>query len=224
MAPLQQSAVITQKNQLNPHVFQFTFQTQHPVLFTPGQYATVIIDATTRRQYSFFSPSTNPLEFDIVIDVAPMGPGSKFFLAKKVGDAVDILAPLGGFRLIDTANKKVFFATGTGIAPFYSMIVSYLKNGGKSDVVLYWGLRYEDDIFFQQKLDALQKSSANFQYAIVLSKPTSAWKGYSGHVTDYVVKEESDFYLSGNKNTVGEVKTKLLAQKVSGTQIITEPF
>jgi len=224
MVPLQQSAVITQKNQLNPHVYQFVFQVKTPVVFTPGQYATVIIDAHTRRQYSFFSPSTNPLQFDIVIDVAPMGPGSKFFLDKNVGDTVEILAPLGGFRMIENPNKKVFLATGTGIAPFYSMIVSYVKHGGKATVVLYWGLRQEEDIFFQPQLDALKKSSANFQYSIILSKPTSDWKGHSGHVTDYVVKEESDFYLSGNKNMVGEVKTKLLAQKVSGEQIKTEPF
>jgi len=75
----------------------------------------------------FFSPTTNSSQFDIVVNVAPMGPGSQYFLSCRVGDTVEIIAPLGMFCLTDSPNKKVFVATGTGIAPFYSMIVDSLS-------------------------------------------------------------------------------------------------
>ena len=227
--PIQQSAVITQKNQLTPHVYQFVFQVQNPMTFAPGQYLTVIIDAHTRRQYSFFSPSVNPLHFDIVVDVSPMGSGSHYFLSRQVGDAVEILAPLGMFQLAMTPHRKVFVATGTGIAPFYSMIVTYLEQGGAADMALYWGLRHEEDIFFRQQLEVLQKQYANFHYIVILSKPTDAWTGVTGHVTEHVEADEktvpvTDFYLCGNRHMVGDVKTELLAQKAKGEQIKTEPF
>jgi len=225
MVPLQQPAVITQKKQFNSHVFQFTFQTQHPVMFTPGQYATVIIDAATRRQYSFCSPANNLTLFDIVVDVSPMGPGSKFFIEKKVGDRVEILAPLGNFQLASSPRKKIFVATGTGVAPLWSMIASFPSES----MALYWGLRYEEDLFWTQQLEDLHKRSAHFQYTIVLSKPTSVWKRASGHVTEYVVKQENDilatdFYLCGNRQMVEDVQTALLAQKVPAERIKTELF
>ena len=88
-SPFQQTATVTNKLQLSPHVYEFTFQVPREMTFMPGQYATFIIDNQTRRQYSFASPCINPKEFEIVVDVTPMGPGSKFFLEKNVGDAID---------------------------------------------------------------------------------------------------------------------------------------
>ena len=224
MAPLQQSAVITQKNQLNPHVFQFTFQTQHPVLFTPGQYATVIIDAKTRRQYSFCSPANNSTSFDIVVDVSPMGPGSKFFMEKKVGDRVEILAPLGNFIYTESSRKKIFIATGTGIAPFRSMIIT----APSESIVLYWGLRHEEDVYWQQEFEEFSNTHPNVQFILTLSQPSDNWVGKKGHVQDHLFSQlnlrNADYYICGNKDMVSDVREKLLAAQVPTTQVKSELF
>jgi NAD(P)H-flavin reductase len=158
-----------------------------------------------------------------------MGPGSKFFLEKKVGDRITVLAPLGTFRFELPTPPVVFVATGTGIMPFRSMIETYLISGGKQEITFVWGLRHEEDIFWKDVLDAWQKTYPNFHYSIVLSKPSDAWKGKTGHVTEHILEEipsleTHTFYLCGNRHMISDVKTDLLAHKVPEGQIKTELF
>jgi len=152
--PQQYTGSITKKSQLTKTVFHFVIQNEHPkeLLFQPGQYATFIIDEKTRRQYSFCS-APDQSSFEIVVDTTPMGVGSKYFLEKNVGEKVEYLAPIGNFTLSQNPLKKVFVATGVGIAPFRSMILDRTNKTNKTnttDIVLYWGLRYEDDMYWDQ--------------------------------------------------------------------------
>lgn len=223
--PFQQQATIVKKLQLSPHVYEFTFQVAHPILFTPGQYATFIIDAQTRRQYSFASPCTNPKEFDVVVDVTPMGPGSQFFLERNVGDTVDILAPLGTFHLIHPITPVVFIATGTGIVPFRTMIEEYLKSGGMQKITLLWGLRHEDDIYWQKEFEEISSSHPNFRIILTLSQPSVNWQGKRGHVQEYIaITPDADYYLCGNKTMVSDIRERLAAAGVPETQVKFELF
>ncbi len=228
-SPFQQLATVINKLQLSPHVYELTFQLANSITFAPGQYATFIIDNQTRRQYSFASPCTKQKEFKIVVDVTPMGPGSKFFLEKNVGDAIEILAPLGTFHLNIPTTPIVFIATGTGIVPFRTMMEEYLTHGGTENIFLYWGLRFEEDIFWNNLLDNWQQKYPNFHYSIVLSKPSDSWQGKKGHVTEHIQEEipgleTHTFYLCGNRHMISDVKTDLLAHQVPEGQIKTELF
>ncbi len=227
--PSHYTATITSKKQIAPHVYELTFSlTSGEVRYAAGQYVSFIIDEKTRRQYSFCCPSTDSTKFDIVVDVAPMGPGSKFFLEKKVGDTVQVLAPLGTFRFDDHKSPVVFVATGTGIVPFRTMIEEYLVSGGKQKITLFWGLRYEEDIFWKDLLDHWQQFYPNFHYEIVLSKPSTSWQGKIGHVTEHIREvpnfETCPFYLCGNRHMISDVKTDLLAHNVPEGRIKTELF
>lgn len=228
-SPSQQKATITKKLQLSPHVYHFTVQSTNPITFTPGQYATFLIDDQTRRQYSFAAPCINPKEFEIVVDLTPMGPGSKFFMEINERDTVHVLAPLGTFHLDTPTNSIVFVATGAGIVPFRTMIEEYLTSGGKQEITLIWGLRHEEDIFWIDLLDSWKKLYPNFGYFIVLSKPGDAWQGKTGHVTEHIREEipsfeTHTFYLCGNRHMIRDVKTDLLAHQVPEGQIKTELF
>jgi len=252
--PQQYTGIITKKLQLTKTVYHFVIQNENPkeLLFTPGQYATFLIDEKIRRLYSFCS-APDLHQFELVVDVSPMGPGSLYFLNKKVGDTVEYLAPFGNFQLTDSPLKKIFIATGTGIAPFRSMLWNEMeilnskseilnnvqnfnnqniKNNLKSpssvlrppSISLYWGLRYEDDVYWDEELRALSGQYTGFQYFLVLSKPGEKWQGLRGHVTDYVFEipafakasagKEKDlqyceFYLCGNSAMISEMKQRL---------------
>ncbi|EKD68117.1 MAG: hypothetical protein ACD_48C00075G0003 [uncultured bacterium] len=232
-SPFQQTATITKKFQLSSHVYEFTFQLLQEIAFTPGQYATFIIDNQTRRQYSFAAPCTSPKEFKIVVDVTPMGPGSKFFLEKNVGDEIEILAPLGTFHLDIPTTPIVFIATGTGIVPFKTMLEDYFLHyqltTNNYELVLFWGLRHEEDIFWNNLLDNWQQKYLNFHYSIILSKPGESWRGKIGHVTEHIQDEiqgleTHTFYLCGNRHMISDVKTDLLAHQVPEDYIKTEMF
>jgi len=133
------------------------------------------------------------------------------------------------FRLIDSPKRKVFVATGTGIAPFYSMIAAYLKEGGAAEVDLYWGLRHEEDIFWQKEFEQLSRTHPNFRFVLTLSQPSDTWQGKRGHVGDHLFAEEknlsgSDFYLCGNKDMVADMRAKLTAAGVPDMQVKFELF
>lgn len=229
-APFQTSATIVKKNKLTSHVYEFICTLFDGELeYNPGQYVTIIIDPQTRRQYSFASPNSNKKQFSIVVDVTPMGPGSQFLLGKQEGDLLEILAPLGTYHLDTPSQPIVFIATGTGIVPFRTMIEEYLIHGGSQDIYLYWGLRFEEDIFWKELLTSWQETYPNFHYSVVLSKPKDTWGGKSGHVTEHVREEIESlpthtFYLCGNRHMISDVKTDLLAHQVPEGQIKTELF
>ena len=224
--PSLSTGTIQHIDMLTPHVMHLTCTSSDPSFsFLAGQYGTVVIDQTTRRQYSFCSSPQHKHAFEFVIDTTPQGPGSLFFCSKNIGDTFQMLAPLGTFVLETSPKKSVFVATGTGIAPLRSMILDAVLT---RDMTLYWGLRYETDMYWNAEFEALATQHPTFHYTLVLSKPEDTWNGNRGHVTEHISRDtlanDADYYLSGNKDMIVDVKTLLLAQHVPEGQINTELF
>jgi len=95
--------------------------------------------------------------------------------------------------------------------------------------VLYWGLRFAEDIFWKEEFDALAHRHPQFSFHLILSKPSPAWQGLRGHVTEHVLGSEkdfqtSDFYLCGNRAMVGDVCEQLLTRNVPKDHIKKELF
>jgi CDP-4-dehydro-6-deoxyglucose reductase len=193
--PQRYTVKILKKEKLTDTVLLCTFRTITPdsLVFTPGQYASFIIDEKTRRQYSFCSAPKDPSRFEIAIDTSPMGPGSKFFLSINEGDQPVCIAPLGTFVFdVQSFRKKVLIATGTGIAPFRSMVIDYLTRGGTDDITLYWGMRHESDLYWVGEFQELSVKYPNFRFILTLSKPLDSWQGKRGRVTAHVSQEEQN--------------------------------
>jgi CDP-4-dehydro-6-deoxyglucose reductase len=225
--PIIRSIRIDSIQHLTTSVLEFTFSLPNssPMHFQAGQYGSVIIDASTRRQYSFCSSPKQTETIHIVIDTKPMGPGSQYFLGKKAGDTIQLLAPLGTFTLTPSPRKKIMIATGTGIAPLKSMILDII---GTADIQLLWGLRHEEDIYWKEEFNALTKQYPTFSYVISLSQPSEGWQGTRGRVTDHIQSigalRECDYYICGNKQMVSDVKNSLLVHAVAADHIQTELF
>lgn len=209
------------------------FRLTEPTLFnfTAGQYVIFNVPAPKLRHTMSIASSPRDLPFlDILQSTKPMGEGSKWFLTLKPGDPVTFLGPVGKFVLAATSHKqKVFVATGCGIAPFRSMIGDYLASGATNPVVLYWGLRYETDLFWQEEFAKLSQKHQIFRFFTTLSKPSGNWQGICGRVTDHVVSKteslkDSEFYLCGNRQMIAEVRKQLTDAGVPAEQVFTETF
>lgn len=250
------TAVVSSKTKLTEKVYLVTFAMKDPpeLDFVAGQTMVLHIAEGINRSMSIASVPSDPKNIVMCHDVSPMGPGSKWTLGLSVGDSVSFMAPLGAFVLDkESPRKKVFVATGTGVVPFRSMLLdvysstnnelnpniripSQLSNSHiRTDslfvdtIVLYWGLRYEEDIYWKDEFEKIEKEHPNFRFVFTLSKPTQNWLGKKGRVTDHVFSEEKnlpacDVYLCGNKEMVREVKDKLLALNVPKEQIKQELF
>ena len=226
--PQQCRAIIESKTQLTKTVWLVNFRMQNPpeIRFLPGQTISLHGVEGLNRSMSIASAPDDGTHILMCHDVSPGGPGSQWTLTHNIGDTATFMAPLGIFILDKSPRKKVFVATGTGVAPFRSML---LDDHFDHEITLYWGLRYEEDVYWKEEFEDLTQKHLNFHFVLTLSRPTDAWTGKSGHVTQHVLADESnlqgsDFYLCGNKEMVREMDEKLLLAGVPKMQIYKELY
>jgi CDP-4-dehydro-6-deoxyglucose reductase len=225
-------AVIEKKEQLTNDVFLVTFRLIAPlqVSFIAGQTFMLTVDGGVKRVMSIANPPSDNTHILLCHDTSPGGPASQWTRARHVGDNANLMAPLGMFVIDkESHRKKVLVATGTGIAPFRSMVLDYLENGGTDDITIYWGLRYEEDIYLTGDFEEISRKYPNFRFIVTLSKPGDGWQGKKGRVTEHVVQEEknlpgTDFYLCGNHHMIVEIESQLAERNVPKLQVHKEVF
>lgn len=219
MPPQKFIARLEEKTQLNEKFVQFSFElvTPHMMDFQAGQYVSIRVDDHgTRRSYSICSRPDINHGFELLIDIEPQGIGVTFLQNLRYGQEIEVLGPMGQFMIEDKQDEEslVFVATGSGVAPFYSMIQDRLQV--KQDLrpmILYWGLRYADQLFWQDEFSQLAENFSNFKFHPVLSKPAEGWVLCSGRVTDCLSVHDllpnAGYYLCGGKQMI-EDTVKLL--------------
>lgn len=229
--PQKYQARVSFVNQLNKTVYWLGFNhiTPSEIDFIPGQRCLFNV-GPKHNNYSITSSPSKKNEIQICVDTSPNGPGSQWIRTREIGDLVDFLGPLGNFTLKDTeGGSKVFIATGTGVSPIHSMIFTLLEKNYKDPIYLYFGERYEQDIFWKNQFESLSKKYPNFHYIIVLSQPGQTWQGKKGYVQDHIEnnlwnKNTSEFYLCGNGKMIDGAMQTLTKNGISKEQIFTERF
>ncbi|MGE3153888.1 MAG: FAD-binding oxidoreductase [Nitrospiraceae bacterium] len=191
--------------------------------FQPGQFISFDIVVTGKprpvtRAYSIASPPSRPRQITLLFNRVDHGPGSSYLFSLNGGDRVHFKGAAGTFRLRDDGTRDLLFvATGTGIAPLRAMIWTKLEQGSPCAITLFWGLRSQRDLYYQQELTDLSKSFSRFRYVTTLSKPEPGWAGSTGRVTELVreqIQSVSNLavYLCGNGGMIKEVTAVLNAK------------
>ncbi|UCG50672.1 MAG: ferredoxin--NADP reductase [Candidatus Latescibacterota bacterium] len=141
-----------------------------------------------KRAYSIVS---SPLERDrlefylVLIDggaltprLYDLRPGDRLWMSPKItGSFVLSQAP-------PDANL-VLVATGSGIAPYVSMLRTILKPDIKRRIALLHGVRTSQDLGFMKEMLAMQRVSPHFTYIPTISRPKNeivTWTGRTGYV------------------------------------------
>ena len=142
-----------------------------------------------RRAYSITSPSTDLsyLEFYVaLVEHGQLSPqlwsvprGGRLWMDSKVS---------GRFTLsgVPTDRDILMVATGTGIAPFVSMLRTYHGTGRWRHAVLVHGVRRATDLAYRGELEALAGSGSDFTYLPTVSREPerSPWLGLRGRVQE----------------------------------------
>lgn len=229
--PQKCSALVDSLTHLDGEVYnaRFTMQTPANLIFIAGQYGSFVINPTTRRTYSFASLPRDNSSIETCVDLTPRGPGSLWLMSLKPGEVVQFLAPLGRFVVNkENTKRKVFVATGTGISAIRSMLLDVLESGTLS-CSLYWGVRHEENMFWDDQFELLAKKHSNFSFTRIVSQPKGQGQERIGRVTNFVTKEEKDltnseFYLCGNRQMIYDMKELLIEKSVPEEQIKSELF
>lgn len=225
---------------LTPTVFEIKFKTNSEFTFKGGQFISIIIPGAgpsgrdLRRAYSIAS-SSEEAPIELCIKLVENGPGTNYLYKLKAGDVFKGMVPYGDFCFEKKEDKGVcFIATGTGIAPFRSMLrsKSFLENPPKKSVLLL-GVREEDELLYVNEFSDYPIGTGKLHFAPCVSRPkTSSFSGFKGRVTDYLrsLKEtgfqynEVEYYLCGGGAMIDEVKTILAENGVAKEAIHVEVY
>jgi CDP-4-dehydro-6-deoxyglucose reductase len=136
-----------------------------------------------------------------------------------VGSTVPLRGPLGVFSLPDELNQDVcFVCTGTGIAPFRSMLMDIHRHQRPhQNLYLIFGTRIRQDILYWEEMKRLAGGLPRFQYIVALSRETSPeWTGRKGYVHAvyeelFADKRPAHFFLCGWRNMIDEARQRITA-------------
>ena len=112
-----------------------------------------------------------------------LGVCSNYLCDLKVGDEVKVTGPSGKRFVLPAEPEKhdyLFFATGTGIAPFRGMITELLAKKVPSRIVLILGSAYATDLLYDAEMKAFAAQHANFTYLTAVSREKSGSGMFAG--------------------------------------------
>jgi len=237
-----QEAVVTKIVQETPTTKRFFLAlTSGQVFdFTPGQFVTFDLPIHEQknkrwRSYSIASAPSNNNEFELVIVHLEGGAGTTYlFNEVAVGSILLLRGPQGVFVLPKPITTDLYFiCTGTGVAPFRSMIIDmHQKKIPHQNIHLLFGCRQFTDGLYSAEFKALELAEPQFYYHPSFSRETEMREGaHLGYVHATYKKllasgasTDAHFYICGWKNMVDEARTTLSELGILKTQIHFELY
>ncbi len=178
-------------------------------------------DKLIRRAYSVASSSAVKEYVEFYIALVESGELTPRLFALEPGDKV-WLGPkfTGMFTLSDVSRDQnvVFVATGTGLAPYMSMIRTDLQCNAERKFAILHGARHSWDLGYRSELNGFKRICNNFEYIPIINHPeeeSGRWAGDVGYVQKLWLEkrvgaawgieptpENTHIFLCGNPNMV----------------------
>lgn len=219
--------------------------------FTAGQFAVIGLPASAprvplsdpeepdggdpnrmiRRAYSITSASVERSHLELYLNLVRSGELTPRLFALETGDRLWLGPKVAGmFTLREVPPRKhvVLVATGTGLAPYISMLRSELACGGPKRFAVLAGARHSWDLGYSAELFTMAKLCPNFAYLPTVSRPETEPAPWGGHV-GYVQKlwtggaldrawgfhprpADTHVFLCGNPGMIDELTVTLEAE------------
>mgnify|MGYP000875076837 CR=1 FL=1 len=188
--------------------------------FLPGQFVTLDLPIHEKavkrlRSYSISSWPDGTNIFELIIVLDKRGAGTTYLFEQvAVGSTLTFRGPMGVFTLKEPIEQDlIMVCTGTGIAPFRSMI-HHLKhhNIPHKNIYLVFGCRTKSALLYYDELKSLETEIPGFHYIPTLSR--EQWEGHTGHVHPVyellcIDKKPVKFYLCGWRGMIDEARAKI---------------
>jgi len=208
---------VTSLEEIAPGVYVLSFDRQFD--FFPGQVVALSIDEEdpAPRIYSICSGKDESI-MSVLFIVIPGGKLTERLAGLKRGDTVFISAPYGSFY--GDGSPAYWIASGTGIAPYISM----LRSGLGENKVLIHGGRYLESFYFQDEL--LRDMPGRY---IRCSSREKGDNIYHGRLTSYLREQEGlesgyRYYLCGSAEMVVEARDILIEKGIPFNNLFSEIY
>lgn len=240
------NALVLQRVELSPDLMILRVAADGWTLpdFIPGQYAVLGLPGSAprcpvsdveeelppdgrliRRAYSIASSSLAREYLEFFVTLVRSGTLTPRLFALEPGSRVHLGPKVAGvFSLAQVPEDRhlVLLATGTGVAPYVSMLRTHLVCGAPRRFAVLLGARHSWDLGYHAELSTLQRLCPNLAYLPTISRPDEElvpWRGHRGYIQDLwqarslertwevvPTPENSHVFLCGNPKMVEDMQ------------------
>ena len=137
-----------------------------------------------------------------------------------------VISKIHGNRVM----KSFFNTGGIGITPLGCIIRYATDNQLKTDIILLYSSRFDDEIIFKNELEEMQGLNNNLKVVHTLTRPSEKWKGLVGRIDKQMIQKvipdymERVFYICGPPKMVEAMVEIIKDLNVPEKQIKQEYF
>ncbi len=248
----QLNAIITQRIEVSPGLMILRVAPDRWELpeFSAGQYTVLglpvqakrfafsdkengmqVSNGLIKRAYSIASSSVTREYLEFYVVLMRSGALTPRLFALSKGDRLWLGRKFVGLFTIDEVpddKHVVFVGTGTGLAPYMSMLRTHLVCGGKRHFAVLHGARHSWDLGYRSELETLDRMCPNFSYIPSISRPQEEavpWGGEIGSIHNLWSRqplkstwafhpgpEDADVFVCGNPE-MAESMLEVLAEE-----------
>lgn len=186
--------------------------------FEAGQVIAIDIIPDGRPRLYSIASGINDSEVEILFDEKKNGQLTPFLSKLHQGDSIYVSEPFGAYRT--QSGKGYWIASGTGIAPFVSMV----RSGLADQKTLIHGARIDENFYFS---DLLEKTMGErFIRCCSQQEDTQYFKG---RLTQWLrnnqnLPKDAKYYLCGSAEMVVEVRDLLISKGIPFQNLISETY
>ena len=242
------NATVSGREEINPQLLVLRVQSDGPLFeFTPGQFAVLGLlgreprvietvpedpvsepDKLIRRAYSISSSSVERRYIEFYLTLVASGQLTPRLFALRYGSRLFLSPKASGLFTLDRAapgHAVVLVATGTGLAPYISMLRTLLIEDTVRKYVVLQGARYSWDLGYRAELESLARIRPNLIYIPSITRPEQDphFRGLTGRIqvllSQGIVERlagipldpaHADVFLCGNPDMIEAAKGLLL--------------
>jgi ferredoxin--NADP+ reductase len=258
---------VTGREEINPQLIVLRVQPDGELFpFNPGQFAVLGLLAgeprvpeadaeesapdpgkLIRRAYSIASSSVERRYVEFYLTLVNTGELTPRLFALRHGSRLFLSPKASGLFTLDrvpSGKAVILIATGTGLAPYMSMLRTMLIHESERKFVVLHGARCSWDLGYRAELESLARIRPNFIYIPSITRPEQDphFRGPTGRIQNLLEQgvveslsglpldpARSDVFLCGNPDMIRLVKELLQARgfvadqgKESGTIHVEE--
>ncbi len=238
----QYSAVLTRKTQLSDNTMELelTFEQDSVFLFKAGQFVRLFFEHEGKAYKRSYSIANSPKDFSqtralrIAISAVAGGIATDYFTTAAVGSLINVAGPFGVLTLEkDMPGQLILVGTGTGVAPYHSMIPQLEQLADKgTPITIITGGRYRKELIYRDAFMGLAQDYPTVDYKICLSRESSEnlktreYAGYVQHLFNQLnlAPDKDIVYLCGNPSMVDDAAGALQGRSFPNQKIKREKY